>query len=124
MKKIVILGCENSHADKFLNLIKNTPDYPDIEVIGVYSDERAAAEKLGVERTKHCHIHFSKIEFGAKGEIRHLNYDDNVYGPEFDPLAKALKILDLKPIVICESKTMMAEDAYTLKNIYEKTPKI
>ena len=81
-------------------------------------------EKLGLERTKHCHIHFSKIEFGAKGEIRHLNYDDNVYGPEFDPLAKALKILDLKPIVICESKTMMAEDAYTLKNIYEKTPKI
>lgn len=46
MKKIVILGCENSHADKFLNLIKNTPDYPDIEVIGVYSEEIEEAEKL------------------------------------------------------------------------------
>ena len=81
-------------------------------------------QKLGFERTKNCHIHFSKIEFGAKGEIRHLNYDDNVYGPEFAPLAQAIKILDLTPIVICESKTMMAEDALVLKNIYEKTPKI
>lgn len=81
-------------------------------------------EKLGFERTKNCHIHFSKIEYGAKGEIRHLNYDDTVYGPEFNPLAKALKMLNLTPVVICESKTMMAEDALLLKNIYEKTPKI
>lgn len=81
-------------------------------------------EKLGLARTKNCHIHFSKIEFGAKGEIRHLDYDDAIYGPEFDPLAKALKILELTPDVICESKTKMAEDACILKNIYEKTSKI
>ena len=36
-------------------------------------------EKLGFERTKNCHIHFSKIEYGEKGEIRHLNYDDMIY---------------------------------------------
>ena len=45
MKKVVILGCENSHADTFLNLIR-TGNYPEIEVVGVYSDDRAAAEKL------------------------------------------------------------------------------
>lgn len=45
MKKVVILGCENSHADTFLKLIQ-TGSYPEIEVVGVYSDDRAAAEKL------------------------------------------------------------------------------
>lgn len=83
-----------------------------------------AIEKLGLEKTKHCHIHFSKIEFGAKGEIRHLNYDDMVYGPDFSPLASAIKKLGLTPTIICESKDFMAEDALILKNIYEKTPKL
>ena len=46
MKKIVILGCENSHASSFLNTIKKNADFSDVEVIGVYSDELAACEKL------------------------------------------------------------------------------
>ena len=46
MKKIVILGCENSHADIFLGFIKNDAAFSDIEVSGVYSDEKTAAEKL------------------------------------------------------------------------------
>ena len=46
MKKIAILGCENSHADTFLNLIYNTDGYSDIEVVGVYSNEPEAVKKL------------------------------------------------------------------------------
>lgn len=46
MKKVVILGCENSHADQFLNFIKKKPEFSDVEVVGIYSDERAAAERL------------------------------------------------------------------------------
>lgn len=47
MKKIAILGCENSHAHSFLNTMKNYPDdFSDIEVIGVYSDEIKECEKL------------------------------------------------------------------------------
>ncbi len=46
MKKIAILGCENSHADAFLKFIKENEEFNDIEVVGVYSDDRAAAEKL------------------------------------------------------------------------------
>ena len=52
MKRIAILGCENSHANSFLDFIYNTEDYRDIEVIGVYSNEPAASkalnEKFGV----------------------------------------------------------------------------
>lgn len=46
MKRIAILGCENSHADTFLNFIYNTDKYRDVEVIGVYSNEPAAAKAL------------------------------------------------------------------------------
>lgn len=46
MKKIVILGCENSHADKFLALIKDNPEFADLSCIGVYTDELPEAEKL------------------------------------------------------------------------------
>ena len=46
MKKIVILGCENSHASSFLSAIKKHADFADVEVVGVYSDERDACEKL------------------------------------------------------------------------------
>ena len=36
MKKIVMLGCENSHVDTFLTIMQNNPDkYRDIEAIGV-----------------------------------------------------------------------------------------
>lgn len=78
-------------------------------------------EKLGKEKTKICHIHFSKIEFGAKGEIRHLTLEDEIYGPEFEPLAKVIKEYNLKPRIICESKEIMAEDALRLKEIYLNT---
>ena len=46
MYKIAILGCENSHANNFLSQIIEQKRYPDIEVVGVYSNEPAAAEKL------------------------------------------------------------------------------
>ena len=46
MKKIVILGCENSHADMFLGFMKGNEKYADLQVAGVYSDDKTAAEKL------------------------------------------------------------------------------
>ena len=43
MKKIAILGCENSHANNFLTLIRDKEEYADIEVVGVYSDDPSAS---------------------------------------------------------------------------------
>ena len=76
-------------------------------------------EVIGLERTKLAHIHFSKIEYGCKGEIKHLTLEDNVYGPDFEPLAKLLKDYDLNCVVICESREYMGRDAMILKNIYQ-----
>lgn len=74
--------------------------------------------ELGYDKMKHFHIHFSKIQYAAKGEIRHLNFDDNEYGPNFEPLADALIELNLEPVVICESAGNQDEDALYMKNYY------
>lgn len=77
-------------------------------------------DKLGYNKTNNSHIHFSKIQYGAKGEIKHLNFDDEIYGPNFDNLAEVLVEYNLSPRVICESMSNMPQDALTMKKIYKK----
>ncbi len=74
--------------------------------------------ELGFERMKNFHVHFSKIMYGAKGEIKHLTFEDRVYGPEFAPLAVALKELGLEPYIVSESAGTQAEDAAIMRDIY------
>ncbi len=76
-------------------------------------------EKIGYERMKHFHVHFSKIMYGAKGEIKHLTFADEVYGPEFLPLARVLKEMKLEPYIVSESDGTQAEDALAMKRMYE-----
>lgn len=76
-------------------------------------------EKLGYERMKHFHVHFSKIMYSAKGEVKHLTFEDTLYGPEFEPLAVALKDLKLEPYIVSESAGTQAEDAAEMKRIYQ-----
>ena len=75
-------------------------------------------EKLGFERMKNFHVHFSKIMYGAKGEIKHLTMEDTIFGPEFEPLAIALKDLGLEPFIVSESAGTQIEDALQMKKIY------
>lgn len=74
------------------------------------------------DRFKNVHIHFSKIMFGDKGELKHLTFDNNEgFGPDFEPLAKVLKELDINAVVICESRGTQTKDALKMKNIFEQT---
>ena len=76
---------------------------------------------LGYERLRYMHCHFSKIEYSKKrGEIRHLTFEDKVFGPEFAPLAQVIKKNRLEPVIICESDGTQAEDALTMRKIYEE----
>ena len=74
---------------------------------------------LGKDRTNKIHIHFSRIEFTDAGERRHHTIEDTEYGPDFEPLAKVLAERKAEPVIICESRDRMAEDALILKQIYE-----
>lgn len=78
-------------------------------------------ETIGYEKTKIMHIHFSKIEYGPKGELKHLTFEDDKFGPEFDGLANIIVKYKLSPIIICESKGTQAEDAIKMKKIYQNT---
>lgn len=75
-------------------------------------------DELGYEKMKNFHMHFSKIMYSAKGEIKHLTFEDEVYGPEFAPLAIVLKELQLEPYIVSESAGTQAEDALDMKKTY------
>ncbi len=73
---------------------------------------------IGKERTKRIHCHFSRIEFSKGGEKKHWNFADKQFGPEFEHLAPVLVNRQMEPVIICESRGMMAEDAAEMKEIY------
>lgn len=76
-------------------------------------------DELGEEKAKNIHIHFSKIQYGAAGEIRHLTLADTEYGPEYAPLAEVIDEYPMTPVIICESKEVMAEDALIMKKCHK-----
>ena len=74
---------------------------------------------LGIDRLRHMHIHFSKIEYTAGGEKKHLTFADEMYGPQFEPLMEELVKRDMSPTVICESAGTQTDDAKTMKSYYD-----
>jgi deoxyribonuclease-4 len=75
---------------------------------------------LGAYRVKKLHCHFSRVEFTKGGEKKHWTIDDTQYGPEFKYLAEVIVDRKLEPVIICESRGKMAEDALKLKKIYQE----
>ena len=78
------------------------------------------SEKLGAEYAENLHCHFSKIMYTDMGEKKHLTFEDEVYGPEFAPLARAIIDLGVAPTVICESAGTQSDDAIFMKMTYAK----
>ena len=74
--------------------------------------------KLGGYRAKNFHVHFSKIEYSAGGEKKHLTFEDTKFGPDFEPFAEIICKKDLSPIIICESAGTMSKDALYMKEYY------
>ncbi len=76
------------------------------------------ADKLGADRLKSFHSHFSKIEYTTGGEKKHLTFEDTVYGPEFEPVMELTYKYNASPTFICESAGTQAEDAKMMKDYY------
>lgn len=75
--------------------------------------------KLGIDRLKIFHSHFSKIEYTKGGEKKHLTFEDEIFGPDFESVAEIVYKKDLSPVFICESAGTQIEDAYSMKKILE-----
>ncbi|MBE6763447.1 MAG: endonuclease IV [Ruminococcaceae bacterium] len=76
-------------------------------------------EALGEERARVFHAHFSKIEYTAGGEKRHLTFADTQYGPDPAPLMELIAQRALAPVIICESDGTQAHDAVTMHTLYK-----
>jgi len=71
--------------------------------------------RLGRTALNNMHIHVSGIEYGNKGEIRHLNLNESDFN--YIDLMKILKEFNVKGIVISESPNL-EDDALLMKNTY------
>ena len=74
--------------------------------------------RLGKYRLNCFHSHFSKIEYTVGGEKKHLTFEDDVYGPDFEPVMEIVAKKGLNPTFICESNGTQAEDAKSMKDYY------
>lgn len=74
---------------------------------------------LGEEKAKRFHVHFTRIAFTTGGEKCHIPYDDESFGPSFDPLAELISKRGLEPVIICESPGTQDIDALIYKRILE-----
>ncbi len=73
-------------------------------------------DALGREAIKDMHIHVSGIEYGLKGEKRHLNLRESDF--RYEDLLKALKDFGADGIIIVESPNL-EEDALMLKRVWK-----
>lgn len=94
-----------------LGAIKGRADYA--EMLDSIED------KLGHDRLSRMHIHFSKIEYTKGGEKRHLTFEDETFGPAFEPLMEEIYSRGLSPSIICESDGTQAEDAAEMMKYYK-----
>lgn len=79
-------------------------------------------EVLGEERASRFHSHFSRIVFTPKGgEKCHVTFENNEgFGPDPEPLMAEIARRGWSPTIICESAGTQAEDALTMKGIYNE----
>ena len=106
MKKIVILGCENTHAGAFLGLIKEKERYADVEVVGVYSHEPDAAkdlsERFGVPVMENFDDAVGKVD----GVIITARHGDNHYKYAKPYIASGVPMFIDKPITVSEDEAV------------------
>ena len=76
--------------------------------------------RMGNYVANNLHCHFSKIEYTSAGEKKHLTFDDNEFGPAYEPFIEALIKGKLSPTVICESAGTQSRDALAMKTLYKQ----
>jgi len=76
---------------------------------------RKIGKKLGRGALQNMHVHVSGVEYGHRGELKHLNLDESDF--RYDEWVQALKDNGVGGMVICESP-IQERDAVILKNLY------
>jgi deoxyribonuclease-4 len=117
--------------DEILNLCHELEILPCIDFSHIHARMRGAMnsyeefssvlekveEKLGKDALKDMHIHVSGIEYGLKGEKRHINLKESDF--KFEDLLRVLKDFNVDGIIIIESPNL-EEDATMLKKRWKE----
>lgn len=113
MFKIAILGCENSHADAFIKLIQ-AGKYPNLEIVGVYSDDESANERMRKNYGVYTAKSFDEFIERVDGVMITARHGDN-------HLKYALPYIETgMPLFIDKPATASIEDARKLAALLEK----
>ena len=104
-----VLPCVDfSHLHARYNGISNT-----------YDEFAAIFEKIGHELSdkalNNFHAHIAGIDYGDKGEKKHLNLEESDFN--YKELLKAFKTFGIKGAIVCESPNI-EEDAKLMKDYY------
>ena len=118
MKRIAILGCENSHANAFLKFIREKEEFSDVDVIGVYSNEREAAEKLKAEFGVPVMDDFTDALGRIDGLIITARHGDNHYKYAKPYIDSGIPMFIDKPITINEDEAIRFMRELRDKNIH------
>lgn len=90
--------------------------------INTYSEWKEALEAyrdaLGDQALKRLHCHLSGIEYGPKGERKHLFIHDSDL--DLEALLTALRDMDCSGRILCESPEDMDKDALVIKEAWER----
>ena len=106
MKKIAIVGCENSHADLFLQFINENYKFRDIEVAGVFSEEIAEAEKLNKKYGVKVMKTYDELVGQVDGLINTARHGDNHYKFCKPYLKDGIPMFIDKPVTINEDEAV------------------
>ncbi len=117
MKRIAILGCENSHANSFLKFIKEKEEFSDVEVVGVYSDEAIAAEKLNEKFGVPVMSDYADAVGKIDGLIITARHGDNHYKYAKPYIDSGIPMFIDKPITINEKEAVEFTQALISKSI-------
>ena len=106
MKRIAILGCENSHADAFLKFIRDCEEFSDVEVVGVYSDEPAASQKLNATFGVPILADYTDAVGRVDGLVITARHGDNHYKYAKPYVDSGIPMFIDKPITVSEEEAV------------------
>lgn len=105
-----VLPCVDfSHLHARTNGLYNTYD----EFCRIFE---TIGNELGAYALENFHAHIAGIEYGEKGEKKHLMLEES--DMNYKDLMKAFKEFEVKGVVVCESP-IMERDAVLLKEFYQ-----
>ena len=106
MKKIVILGCENTHATAFLEFIRDREEFSHLQVLGVYSEDPLAAQKTAERFSVPILEHYAQGVEEADGVMITARHGGLHYTYAKPYLHRRIPMFVDKPVTICPQEAM------------------